>query len=82
MYYIIQFQTSRNFVFAVLSRYEPRLDSNITHASKSGTIYKITPAYTHKHALSIYLEAKRQCDELNNKLSIKLKQLGMNHHVC
>lgn len=82
MYYIIQFQTSRNFVLAMLSRYEPRLDSNITHAGKSGVIYKITPAYTHKHGLSVYLEAKRQCDELNRKLSTKLQQLGMNHYVC
>lgn len=65
----------------MLSRYEPKLDSNITHASKSGVIYNITPAYTHKHALSIYLEVKRQCDELNAKLSTKLKQLGMNHYV-
>ena len=80
MYYVLNIQTSRNFVFAKMSKYEPILDTTVTIDKVTGSVYQITKAYTFKHAISELMKAREACNKLNNQLSAKLFKLGLNNH--
>ena len=81
MYTVVQYQTSRNFLFAFISPFDVKLDSTIQHQGRIGTVYAVERIASHVIAGIRLNQARTKQAPLNNKLSTKLKQLGMNHHV-